>query len=64
MLQEILLDFYIDDIYYDSYSVLNVVNYFKKNKFDGVYGDLEYVKKDNIDKFCEIGKVVNFIQDY
>lgn len=45
-----------DDLYFDSYSVVDVVSYFRDNKFDGVYGDLQYVYKENTNKVIRLWK--------
>ena len=39
-----------DDLYANSQVIGNVVKQFEDNKTDTVYGDLDYVQKDNIDK--------------
>ena len=40
-----------DDLYNDNNVISLVMNHFKKNKnLDMIYGDIQYVKKDNVDK--------------
>lgn len=45
-----------DDLYFDCYSIFDVVSFFRDNKFDGVYGDLQYVNKENTDKVIRLWK--------
>lgn len=49
-----------DDIFYDCYCVFDVVNFFRDKKFDGVYGDLQYVNKENINKIIRLWKSCEF----
>ena len=49
-----------DDLFYDCYSVFDIVGCFKDNKYDGVYGDLQYVKKGDIDKVIRLWKGCEF----
>ena len=49
-----------DDFYYDCYSVFDVVNYFRDNKSDGVFGDLQYVNKENTNKVIRLWKSCEF----
>ena len=53
---EIIGFLHSDDLYFDCYSVFDVVNYFRDNKFDGVYGDLQYVNKENTNKVIRLWK--------
>lgn len=57
---EIIGFLHSDDLYFDCYSVFDVVNYFRDNKFDGVYGDLQYVNKDNTNKIVRFWKSFEF----
>ena len=45
-----------DDLYFDCYSIFDVVSFFRDNKSDGVYGDLQYVNKENTDKVIRLWK--------
>ena len=45
-----------DDLYFDCYSIFDVVSFFRDNKFDGVYGNLQYVNKENTDKVVRLWK--------
>lgn len=47
---EIIGFLHSDDLFYDNNVIQNIVNEFNFNGVDGVYGDLEYVSKDNINK--------------
>lgn len=49
-----------DDLFFDCYSVFDVVSYFRDNKFDGVYGDLQYVYKDDTNKVIRLWKSHEF----
>ena len=57
---EIIGFLHSDDLYFDCYSVFDVVNYFRDNKFDGVYGDLQYVNKENTNKIVRFWKSFEF----
>jgi len=39
-----------DDVFYDSDVLLNVLHAFQDNSLDSVYGDLVYVKRNNLNK--------------
>ena len=45
-----------DDLYFDCYSIFDVVSFLRDNKSDGVYGDLQYVNKENTDKVIRLWK--------
>ena len=45
-----------DDIYYDCFSILNIVNLFREKETDGVFGDLQYVNKQDIKKIVRFWK--------
>lgn len=45
-----------DDLYFDCSSIFDVVSFFRDNKSDGVYGDLQYVNKENTDKVVRLWK--------
>ena len=51
-----------DDIYYDNKVIEKVVNQFKEKKVDSVYGDLYYVKENNLNKVIRYWKSSVFIQ--
>ena len=53
---EIIGFLHSDDLYFDCYSILDVVGFFRDNKYDGVYGDLQYVNKENTDKVIRLWK--------
>jgi len=53
---EIIGFLHSDDLYFDCYSILDVVGFFNDNKYDGVYGDLQYVNKENTDKVIRLWK--------
>lgn len=53
---EIIGFLHSDDLFFDSYSVFDVVNYFRDNKFDGVYGDLQYVNNEDTNKVIRLWK--------
>jgi len=45
-----------DDFYMDNYAIANIMKIFNNNECDGVYGDLIYVDKNNIDKIVRYWK--------
>ncbi len=49
-----------DDFYFDGYSVSEVVSHFSANNFDGVFGDLQYVNKENTNKVIRLWKSCEF----
>ena len=49
-----------DDIYYDCFSIFNVVNLFREKETDGVYGDLQYVNKQDTKKIVRFWKSTYF----
>lgn len=49
-----------DDLFYDCNSVFDVVSCFEGNKYDGVFGDLQYVKKENTNKVIRMWKGCEF----
>ena len=49
-----------DDLFYSNDVVETIVNTFQSNKVDSVYGDLEYVFSDNINKVYRIWKGKKF----
>jgi glycosyltransferase len=49
-----------DDFYHDCFSVFDVVSYFRDNKSDGVFGDLQYVNKENTNKVIRLWKSCEF----
>jgi glycosyltransferase involved in cell wall biosynthesis len=53
---EIIGFLHSDDLYFDCYTILDVVGFFNDNKYDGVYGDLQYVNKENTDKVIRLWK--------
>ena len=61
---EIIGFLHSDDIYFDSYSIFDVVNFFRDSKSDGVFGDLEYVDKENTNKIIRLWKSCNFNREF
>lgn len=49
-----------NDCFYDCFSVSAIVSYFRENKSDGVFGDLQYVSKDNTNKVIRHWKSCEF----
>ena len=49
-----------DDILADNHIVSTLANQFEKENIDGVYGDLQYVDKNNIDKIIRYWKSTDF----
>ena len=49
-----------DDIFADNNVVSEIVNQFKNKKISGVYGDLQYVEKKNINNIIRNWKSCNF----
>ncbi|MGC8742907.1 MAG: glycosyltransferase family 2 protein [Verrucomicrobiia bacterium] len=47
---EIIGFLHSDDLYGNNYIVEKVVNILKQNEIDGIYGDIQYVDKNNINK--------------
>ena len=45
-----------DDFYGDEHVLANIVKAFEESQVDSVYGDLEYVSKDNINKIIRYWK--------
>jgi glycosyltransferase involved in cell wall biosynthesis len=52
-----------DDIYPDNNTIEKIMNLFNKDNVDGVYGDLIYVKKDDINKIIRYWKSCDFNAD-
>ncbi len=57
---EIIGFLHSDDLYFDCYSVFDVVSHFRVNKFDGVYSDLQYVDKKHTNKIIRFWKSSEF----
>jgi glycosyltransferase involved in cell wall biosynthesis len=49
-----------DDVFYDCYSIFDVVSFFRDKKSDGVFGDLQYVNKENTNKIIRLWKSCEF----
>ena len=49
-----------DDIFAETSIISKIINQFKNNTIDGVYGDLEYVEKQNTSKIVRKWKSCNF----
>ena len=49
-----------DDIYYDCFSIFNIVNLFREKVTDGVFGDLQYVNKLDTKKIVRFWKSTDF----
>lgn len=49
-----------DDVYYDCFSIFNIVNFFREKETDGVYGDLQYVNKQDTKKIIRFWKSTHF----
>lgn len=45
-----------DDLYYDEETLKKIADVFENHEVDGVYGDLEYVSKDQVDKVIRFWK--------
>jgi len=52
-----------DDIFYNCHTIFDIVSFLKKNKYDGVYGNLQYVKKNNTNKVVRFWKSSKFDQN-
>lgn len=52
-----------DDIYFNKNVIQNVMNKFKENNIDSIYGDLYYVKENDLNKVVRYWKSSIFIQD-
>lgn len=57
---EIISLLHSDDVYYDSEVLQNVYDVFKANKISIVYGDLVYVKKNNLKSILRYWKSKSF----
>lgn len=49
-----------DDVFFNSDTISNISEAFNSKKFDGVYGDLMYVKRDNVYKTIRYWKSQSF----
>lgn len=52
-----------DDIYFNKNVIQNVMNKFKENNIDSLYGDLYYVKEDDLNKVVRYWKSSSFTQN-
>jgi glycosyltransferase involved in cell wall biosynthesis len=51
-----------DDVYFDNLVIKKVINKFKNESVDGIYGDLFYVKEDDLNNVVRYWKSSKFIQ--
>ena len=52
-----------DDLYVDQYVISDVVTTILKNKVDSCYGDLQYVKKENISRVVRYWRSKSFVKN-